>query len=59
MKKRKNEMLVRLLLLGMDLDRKLTTAYALGQYDMVANLRYLMDANKKEIERLKEWNTKK
>ena len=53
MKRGKKEMLVHLLLIGMDLDRQLTAAYALHKYETIENLRYLMEVNKKEIERLK------
>ena len=52
MKTKRNE-LVKLLMLGVELDRKLTTAAALRQESTVKNLYRLIAANNKAIAALK------
>lgn len=49
----KKEQLIKLLMLGIELDRKLTTALALGQESTVENLYCLMAENAKAIAALK------
>ena len=52
-KMNKKEQLIKLLMLGVELDRKLTTALALGQESTVENLYCLLAENSKAIAALK------